>query len=236
MTVKYSDEYLINTKFGRLTVESVYRIIDAKGKLRRWCHCRCECGNRKDAPITSIVRGYIKSCGCLLRDNSINLCKSRAKHNMKSHPLYDTWRKMIERCTNPKVKGYENYGGRGISVCKEWLKDPKVFVQCCLEKGWKKELTIDRIDNDGNYEPNNIRFVNRHIQSTNRRVLKNNTSGYTGVYWRDRSERWVAEINVNRKAKTIGYFTSKKDALEARNKYIIDHDLTEYKIQKWKGE
>lgn len=233
---KYPDRYFIGNKFGRLTVQYMYGGKDKSGNTRRFCHCICDCGNEKDVTTKDIVAGLIKSCGCLHRDVGRAQVKAMAKHNCHSHPLYQTWITMIKRCNNPKCKSYINYGGRGISVCKEWVKTPKEFIECCLKKGWKKGLTIDRIDNNGNYEPNNIRFTTKHIQSTNRRVFKNNTSGYTGVYWRMRSERWVAEINVNRKAKVIGYFNSKKEALDARNKYIIENNLTEYKIQEWKGE
>lgn len=233
--MKYKDEDLIGKKFWRLTVQYVYSKKDSDGHTRRYCHCKCECGNEKDAKINPIITGRIKSCGCLIRENSSNLCKSRAKHNLRSHPLYQTWIDMLRRCTDSKRKGYENYGGRGISICEQWMKDPTDFINVCLKKGWKKGLTIDRIDTDGNYEPDNIRFVSRHIQSTNRRVLKNNTSGYTGIYWNNRQQKWFADININRKSKTIGRFTSKKDALDARNKYIIDNNLTEYKIQEWKG-
>ena len=89
------------------------------------------------------------------------------KHGLAYHPLHRKWRGIKDRILNPNCKGYKNYGGRGISICDKWKNDPKKFIEWCLENGWRKGLHIDRIDNDGDYGPNNCRFVRILLQSRN---------------------------------------------------------------------
>ena len=143
---------------------------------------------------------------------------------------------MIRRCVDEKDPHYKYYGDRGIKVCEEWLDKEKGFVNyynCIVERGWKEGLSVDRIDNNGNHEPNNVRCVNYHVQNANRRVSKLNTSGYSGIWF----HRTVGEsyITINRKRIYLGGYKNKKDAVDARNKYIINNNLSEYAVQEWKG-
>lgn len=94
--------------------------------------------------------------------------KLAAKHGLSDTPMYHKWENMKQRCFNPKRPGYENYGGRGITVCDEWL-DFEYFKRWCLKNGYSDDLEIDRIDNDGNYEPSNCRFVTAKKNSYNKR-------------------------------------------------------------------
>jgi hypothetical protein len=87
--------------------------------------------------------------------------KLRLKHGCCKNPLYSVWDDMKRRCYNPERKQYKDWGGRGIIVCKEWLKDPIVFIEWAEKNGYKKGLSFDRIDNNGNYEPNNCRFITK---------------------------------------------------------------------------
>jgi hypothetical protein len=104
---------------------------------------------------------------------------------------------MKQRCYNEKNKRYKNYGDRGIEVCDEWM-NPKTFIEWCLDNGWKKGLTIDRRDNDGDYVPENCRFVTHKENSLNNRlIISTNTSGYRGVY--KRKKKWVSQIMINGK-------------------------------------
>ena len=103
------------------------------------------------------------------------------RHGYSYHPLYHVWRGMKVRCTDVNNEKYKNYGGRGISIYEKWLY-PMIFIEWALENGWDKGLRLDRIDNDGDYTPENCRFVSPTISSNNQRLLRsNNTTGYRGI-------------------------------------------------------
>ncbi len=230
--IKYKDEDLIGKRFGRLIIYDIFYKKRNDGHNRRWCKCKCDCGNDKDVRAYDLFKGNTKSCGCYAREKSSFRLRT---HNLTNHKLYGVWVEMIRRCYNVKRKDYINYGARGIIVCEEW-KDVENFMNWCLKNGWSDSLTIDRIDVNGNYEPNNVRFVNRHIQCVNQRLSIRNKSGYKGVSWSKLSRKWKSYIQVNRIQYELGSFKSKREALEARNRFIIENGLTEYKIQEWKGE
>jgi hypothetical protein len=168
---KFQD--LTGANFGRLTVIS-YRGKNRNGKSVWLCHCSC--GNATSAEISQLNAGKVTSCGCLARD----LAKSRTAKVMKSHghsakgirsPEYNAWRHMNQRCSNPDYKQWKDYGGRGISVCPEWRESFEAFLDDVGPRP-SPELTLDRIQNDGNYEPGNVRWADRTIQSQNRRNYK----------------------------------------------------------------
>jgi len=132
-------------------------------------------------------------------------------HGFRSHPLYMVWRGMKTRCGNKNYIYYKDYGGRGISVCLDWLNNPRAFIQWALSHGWKKGLYLDRKDNDGNYSPDNCRFIDKGLSSRNQRLLySNNTSGYRGVGWDKRriENPYISHIGVNGKLKHLGSFPS----------------------------
>lgn len=158
-------------------------------------------------------------------------------HGLGDHKLYYVWISMKYRCYNKNHPSYHNYGGRGISVCDEWMKDVKTFYDFAIENGWKEGLEIDRINNDGNYEPSNIRFVSHRKNNLNTRKQKNNTSGYVGVYFDKARNKWQARLKIYRKEHNLGRFENKEDAVQARNQYIIDNNLKDdYKIQEIKKD
>ena len=135
--------------------------------------CRCECGTEFTPWAMSVKHGFSRSCGCLLRE-------SRTKHGLGSHPLYSTWNGIIARCTNPDSQSYSNYGGRGINVCERWL-DVAVFIADIeseigprpggVSKSGRALYSLDRIDNDGNYEPGNVRWGTGSEQVLNQRKV-----------------------------------------------------------------
>lgn len=154
----------------------------------------------------------------------MNTCKicARKKHGSSKKRIYRTWQQIIYRTTKVTHANYNNYGGRGITVCNEWMIFEK-FEKWSLENGYLENLTIDRIDNDGNYDPSNCRFVNYTVQARNKRITKLNTSGFIGVSY-DKG-RYRAYIHINNKKVNLGSFKIPIDAAKARDKYIIDNKL-----------
>lgn len=157
--IKYDKSY-IGKQYGRLTV------IDVKDKCVRKFKCRCDCGNIYYAVPCDLENGSAKSCGCLQREISEN--------SVSSDRLYCVWNGMRNRCYNPNHKGYESYGGRGITICEEWLNDYLKFKAWAYSTGYdenaeKGECTIDRIDVNGNYEPSNCRWITIQEQQKNKR-------------------------------------------------------------------
>jgi len=133
---------------------------------------------------------------------------------------------MIDRCRNNKSKLYEYYGLRGIFVCDEWLNKSDSFVEWALSNGYKVGLEIDRRDNDGEYSPNNCRFVTHKTNMYNQRLLrKSNTSGYRGISFYNDRAKYVARITHNGVAKTLCYYKNIVDSVICRDAYIIKYGL-----------
>jgi len=156
---------LTNQVIGKLTV--LHHIGKDKHGGYVWV-CRCECGNIKNIKSGSLT-STTKSCGCLQKEFISNRNKiDFTKHKLKSHPIYSIWCNMKTRCNNKNASCYKNYGGRGISVCSEWSSDFLMFYNWALNNGWNEGLKIDRINNDGNYEPLNCRFVTNKENCNNK--------------------------------------------------------------------
>ena len=184
------------------------------------------CGTHWEVNSSLIKTGRTKSCGCQ-KINTLGIT-----HGLKSNKYYQTWCDMINRCNNPKNKAYKDYGGRGITVCDEWLSATS-FVTWC-EGTYIEGMTLDRIDNDKGYSPENCRWTTKTIQSINQRVGKNNKSGYVGVSWNNKNNNWMAKIKSGDFFIYIGSFHTKEEAVQARDNYIIENSLphklsTDYK-------
>lgn len=139
------------------------------GRKRKFAKIKCVCGEIFESRYDSIMDGKTKSCGCLKeKQNKENLVKNH-KHKLSGTKLWSTFYGMKSRCNNPKDKRYSSYGGRGITICNEWTKFES-FVEWSLKNGFSEmgHRTIDRINNDGNYEPSNCRWTDFKTQSRNR--------------------------------------------------------------------
>ena len=169
--IRQNRTHLIGRKVGRLTVIRDSGKRTHKGNVI-WL-CLCSCGNLKEVFTTTLTRRTTRSCGCLRSDESKKRVKKwglvQTKHGEaktgKRTRLYKIWCCMKERCSDKNNVGYKYYGSRGIIVCASWLHDFLNFKSWALSHGYKKNMTIDRINNDGNYEPSNCQFLTRSENS-----------------------------------------------------------------------
>lgn len=163
---------LTGQKFGRLTVISLYSRATKKPPQQTKWLCKCDCGNEKIASREGLIKGKTNSCGCLRKEIT---AKRRRIHSKTRTRLYKVWISMKARCNNPNNKRYSSYGGRGITICDEWLHDFQAFYDWATANGYDEtanfgQCTIDRIDNDKGYSPDNCRWVTMAEQNKNKRA------------------------------------------------------------------
>ena len=179
---------LVGQKFGRLTV---IKSIGSKNQQHIWL-CKCECGKETISNTNRLKSGWKRSCGCIQKEQLAKRNKENAKHGLNNHPLHGVWHNMKDRCYRELCSEYQRYGGRGITVCDEWLHDFQSFYDWAITHGYTKGLTIDRIDNDGNYEPNNCRWATQKEQQNNRST--NHHLTYNGKTMT--ISEWADELSV----------------------------------------
>lgn len=152
---------LTGYRFGRLVV---VRRQGLKGGRPAWL-CKCDCGSEAIVRGNDLRRGATHSCGCIHREQ---LTERNTTHGLCGQRLYNIWGCMVQRCYNERTPCYNLYGGRGIKICDEWRLDFKSFYDWAMANGYKDDLTIDRIDNDKGYFPNNCRWITAKEQGNNR--------------------------------------------------------------------
>lgn len=182
---------LTGQRFGRWTV---LRYAGSHNGAAFW-ECRCDCGKVKNVRSDHLRYGKSTSCGCFREEVTAKETAMKiTKHGMWGTRLYREWIQMKQRCSPSCSKDqYDSYYGRGIRVCAEWEHDFEAFAKWAQSNGYADDLSIDRIDNDGNYEPTNCRWVTGEAQANNKRVSKLITyKGETKTM-----AEWAREVNIN---------------------------------------
>ena len=179
----------IGRKYGKLTILSL-------AGRNKYGHvlfeCLCDCGNKTIAEGTRVTHGGTLSCGCLQKETA---SKNFSTHRKTNTRLYHIWASIIARCENVNNNRYKNYGGRGICICDEWRKDFLSFYEWALSNGYNDNLSIDRIDVNGNYEPSNCRWANAKEQANN--TTKNRYITYQGIT--RTCKQWAEYFGINYK-------------------------------------
>lgn len=159
---------LTGRKFCRLTPLKLSK--EKEDKHHTFWKCKCDCGNTVVVRKDSLESGHAKSCGCLQQERFME--KHEKTRGMCDTKIYKCWSSIKQRCLNPKCAEYFNYGGRGITVCDEWKNSFYEFLEWSMNNGYSDDLTIDRIDVNGNYEPANCRWADRDTQNYNKRETR----------------------------------------------------------------
>lgn len=214
---------LSGMRFGQLI--AISRAENKTSTQTKW-NCKCDCGNEVVVFGANLTTNHSQSCGCV---KSITVSLRVRKHGQShigssgaSSTEYMIWTNMLTRCYNENNNHYVNYGARGIKVCDRWKNDFSCFIE---DMGLRpsKEHSIDRIDCNGDYTPENCRWADAYVQSRNQRVKKNNKSGFSGVFWSKQTKKWLVSIRYDGKQRHIGTFANIDEAVKARKEAELKH-------------
>lgn len=208
--------------FGELTV--IQEVLP-RSKPRRWL-CTCTCGVSTEVIQGNLVKPHgTRSCGCL----RVTVAKEKnTTHGGRKDGLYKVFSSMKSRCTNPNMESYYLYGGRGISICPEWDNYAN-FKEWAESSGYTKGLSIDRIDSNLGYSPDNCRWATAECQNRNRnKQRKTSSSKYIGVSWNIQKGKWIVSVKTTDKRVFLGYFIDETEAAKARDTYIIQNNLKDF--------
>lgn len=218
---KNKDCDILKTKYHRLKpIKRVKNIRRGRAFL-----CRCDCGNQKIISLAELKRGTTKSCGCWNSEvQSSFMIDYSTKHGKSNTPEYSIWKGMKERCNNPKNKSYHNYGGRGIKVFDRWLDSFENFINDMGERP-SKNHQLDRINNDGNYEPSNCKWSTRSENTINKRH-KLGVSGHKNIVLDNKIKTENCYYTmIKRKGKTrTSFYTILEIALKIKEKWLEEYE------------
>lgn len=217
-------------RFGLLTIVEETDPITKYGRKERAYLADCDCGNRTIIARQQLFNGQKRSCGCLQRASKR---KGGFRHGFSKSKVGKLWYDIKRRCYCPSSPDYSSYGGRGIVMQPSWIDNAGLFIRYVigLPHFGEKGRSIDRINNNKNYEEGNLRWALQHEQSINQRISSKNKTGYVGVYFCSSNNKFISQITVFGKQYYLGAFLTVKEGVIARNNFIKDNNLLEYKIQ-----
>ena len=193
-------------RFDRLVIIGAY----SNKQSKHWQHTlRCDCGNIAVVAGGDLNKGTTRSCGCLKKEE-------RLTHGMSKADEYPVWASMIQRCSNKNNDAYDNYGGRGITVCDEWMSFDSFFED--MGSRPNKAMTLERVDNDKGYSGSNCIWASRITQSINQRIRRDNKTGCRGVSIAKNRGGYVSIIQREHKRVYLGFFKNLDDAIAARKR------------------
>lgn len=223
----------IGDKFGYLTViREIEPHVTPCGTIRRRFLCECECGNKVTRNLGTLTSNGNPSCGCKSFD--IGLLNKKYTKEQTSSFLYSTWLGMRQRCFDKNQSHYKYYGGKGVTMCEEWMNDYSEFYKWSMNNDASKELTIDRIDNNGNYEPNNCRWVDSITQANNKtqnRIIEYNGKKLTVMQWSRYTG--IGEGTIRKRLDDYGYTIAEALGFESHNKRQYDRNNRRKKVEQY---
>lgn len=195
----------------------------AKTDKRRCAIFLCDCGTQFTTQTRYVKSEKVKNCPTCSRSNA------QKTHGLSKHPIYKSYIDMKRRCLSKTSEKYEDYGGRGITICEEWLKDFLTFYNWSIKNGWAINLTIDRKNVDSNYTTTNCRWIDKRSQAHNKRQYKNNTTGYGGVT--RKGDKFLARAATwDKKRITLGTFQTAEEAAKTRDAYYVVNGFVEMRL------